>query len=288
MNDDIIQPEQTVQPVSRHDTPHRSQGALPLVTAMLGVFLVLAILALGYVIVNYVRAEPTDVSNIPAQGSNNNAAGGADADDDAVMPPLLYTDNGWDDDGKAYSFLRQVDRETGEEKTVLESSRNLNFITLVAVPQVGFDGKVYVHQGCVECDNPYLQLFELSMGGTKLREVNLADDGFVFHPSTAVSPDQTRLAVAQYDDVETGHAGDIFIYNFLTGEKEVVGSLAADEYFSRYFGPDAFAGAGGFTVSWKNRECFDVTIYKEPTIVREFNEKDFKETRTFCSEPTIE
>lgn len=284
MNEENTQPN---QPVSVHDAPERGHGALPFITAMLGIFLVLAILALGYVIVTYVRAEPNNVNEVPAQGSVNTPADGANEQTELSFPPFLYTDNGWDEDDKAYSFLKQVDRETGEEKTVLESSRNLNFITLIAVPQIGYDGKVYVHQGCVECDNPYLELFELSLNGTKLRQINLAD-GFVFRSAAAVSPDQTRMAVAQYDDLDTGHSGDVIVYNFLTGEKEVVGSLAADEYFSQYFGSDAFAGAGGFTVAWKNRECFNVTIYEDSATPREFNAKDYKEMRTFCSEPEIE
>lgn len=49
-----------MQPVSMHDTPHKHHGALPLIAAMLGVFLVLESIVLGYVVTKYVGVEQAE------------------------------------------------------------------------------------------------------------------------------------------------------------------------------------------------------------------------------------
>ncbi len=50
MNEEFTPVEPIKQPVSVHDTPHVHHGALPLIAAMLGVFLVLETIVLGYLV----------------------------------------------------------------------------------------------------------------------------------------------------------------------------------------------------------------------------------------------
>lgn len=64
MTDDLNTPESpltpsepTVQPVSIHDTPHQGHGAWPLIAGMLGVFLVLESIALGYGVMRVVEIK---------------------------------------------------------------------------------------------------------------------------------------------------------------------------------------------------------------------------------------
>jgi hypothetical protein len=59
MNDNMSSAPQPSmqQPVSMHDTPHKHHGALPLIAAMLGVFLVIETVVLGYVVKEFVLDE---------------------------------------------------------------------------------------------------------------------------------------------------------------------------------------------------------------------------------------
>lgn len=287
MNNDM-QPTSTppTQPVSVHETPHAHHGALPLIAGMLGVFLVIETVVLGYVVKEYVVGAETAESTIGLRDELEKKI--QEAKDKLV--PFLYTDSGWEG-SQSYSYLKQVNRQTGDETIVL-SGEDRQFITLVATPQIGYDGRVFIHQGCVECDNPYYSLYELDMNGDREPQPLEIVEGFLSRSATAVSPDQTKIAIAQYEDVEASNAGEVLVYDFLSGDTEVLGELAEDEYFSQYFGPNAFAGAGGYTLSWINRECFNVTIYEEPDDAdpsgaydpTDANEKDYKEMREYCIE----
>jgi hypothetical protein len=290
MNEEMKPTSLPVQPVSMHETPHKSHGALPLIAAMLGVFLVLALVALGYVVKEYVMDEQAE-ETIETTDDREAMIEQRIEEAKAKLVPFLYTDNGWNN-GNMFSFLKQVNRQTGNETLILEG-KDLYFISLVAVPQVGYDGRVFIHQGCGECDNPYYSLYELDMNSEeRVPEPFTIVDGNLARGGTAVSPDQTKMAIAHYDDVEIGHTGEVIIYDFVSGEKQVVGELAEDEYFTSYFGNNVFAGASGYSIFWNNRECFSLTIYEDPAGFdpaapydpTDTNQKIYKESRQYCTE----
>lgn len=269
-------PEPSPRPVSIHGDAHH-HGALPVIAAMLGVFLVIETIVLGFVVTKYVLGTRETQEN---QAQIRELVEARVEEAKKKLVPFLYTDNGWKD-GKMYSYLKQVDRQTGEETTLLEG-KDLKFISLIATPQVGYDGRVFIHQGCGECDNPYLDLYEFNVNTKQVKEYPLDDDDYVIRSSVAVSPDQTKLAIAQYEDVEWSDYSEIRIVDLLTGEVEVVGEYADGTYVSEYFGQNAFGGAAGFNLHWQNQECFNVTTYERPASVNQMSRMDYKGTDTFC------
>lgn len=280
--DEQMQPvEPAQQPVSMHDTPHKHHGALPLIAAMLGVFLVIESIVLGYVVTEYVLDEQEEVeADVQSTSTLSDELEEQAEEIRSKVPPLLYTDSGFAD-GKIYSLLKQVNRQTGQEQTIY-TAKGTDVVSLLAVPQIGYDGHIFINLGCGECDSSGMSLYVLDLGGSKEVVLLPVVEGTLYRGSVDVSPDQTKIAIAQYEDVDTSSAGEIIVYDLLSGETEVMGVLAEGEYFSRYFGPNSLAGAGDFNVTWRNRECFTVAIYDEPTPAADL--KHYKEIRSFCTE----
>lgn len=269
MNDDMMQPtEPAQQPVSMHDTPHKHNGAWPLIAGMLGVFLVLETIAIGYGI-KQMSVFKHKIDNAKTQISERVETAKEE------IPPFVYSN-----DNKQ---LYIVDRITGKENLLYSSASDAARINVFAIPQVSYDGKIYVSRFCNDCDSPSFSVQEMNLLLPEQAPVPVDKWSFV-RGSAEVSPDQTTVAIARYADVETGHSGKVVALNLITGDESIVGELGADEYFSQYFGENVFARAQDFSLNWVNNRCFDVYIYQDNPAESTAGEKTFKEVRNYCTE----
>ena len=267
MNDEMSpapQPAAPMQPVSMHEKHGHSHGSLHLIVGLLGVLLVLETIVLGYVVTQYVVDEEVETVT---------------EDDEMVVekesvPPFIYA--------KDNKELYIVDRETGEENLIYASTSAAAQVGVFAVPQVGYDGRIYISRFCSDCDSPTMKVQEVNLLLPEQAPVPL-DKWTLPRGSAEVSPDEVQVAMARYANEETGHAGDVVVLNLLTGQEEVIGQLASDEYFSRYFGENVFARAGDFNLSWVDRSCFDVYIYQDDPADPSSGTKSFKEIRNYCT-----
>ncbi len=263
---------QSEQPVSVHDTPHVHHGALPLIAAMLGVFLVLETVALGYLVKTEVlnQEAPTDKTQLLSEAREQIETRIQEVKD--KVPPLLYAKNN--------NEIYQIDRITGAERLVYTGT---GILGIFAVPQIDYDGRVFLTSSCSECDSPNFAVLEYDLKADTT-PTNLEFQNGSFARGSAIdSADGTKLAAAVYDNEELGHAGKVYLVDLLTGEEEMLGTLAADEYFSSAFGENVFGYTNGFTLSWQDRECVNVYIYQDDPLDLTDPNKQFKENRTFCS-----
>ena len=269
-----VEPAQ--QPVSMHDTPHKHHGALPLVAAMLGIMLVLESVALGYVVTKYVLEEQEDEVEAGAE-TNTTVQEELEervAEIKGKVPPLLYT--------QSNNQIYQIDRQTGAEQLV--HNGETGSVRVFAVPQIGYDGRVFLTSSCSECDSPYTLIEEFNLK-TKAEPTALDFMGGSFYRGAAVaSPDGTKMATTVYSDQDAGHDGEIYIVNLMTGKEQLVGELGEGEYFSSYYGDNVLGIASGFTLAWQNLECVDVYIYQDNATDPTNVQKVYKETRNLCIE----
>ncbi len=263
-------PVEIEQPSSIH--VDRS-GIHPIVTALLAFLLALETLALGYVIVQYSNLQKTQSQAIAKFQEQREEA--------PMLAPLLYTKKL--EGGYPYGQqLLIINRQTGRETTVFETGIG-GFVEVVAVPQVGYDGRVFVHL-VGEGDNPFLQLHELNLnteGDQKL--VDFAQDSYVIMDAFEVSPDQTKLAFVPYDmDAAVSETGNqLVVLDLLSGETEVIGET--DEVF---YGAIADLGGTGtaYNLRWLDRNCVETNVYEAPEEKVGGAQNTYLSQQTFCLE----
>lgn len=280
MNDEMnASPEPSQQPVSVHDASTTHHSGWPLVAGMLGVFLVLETVVLGYVVTTYVGVKDAKqatqerrqelVEKLKDKASNLQSAAGA---------PFIYSvasDNG---SGSFGQEIRMVDAQTGKETTVYQASES-SYVQLVAVPEVGYDGRIFFTM-VGEGDNPYWALQSLDIDtDQEPTPVSLPSFSTVQRWNSAISPDETMIVGFTYDAENDEVARSLKVWNLLTGEMEEMGVLAEGEYF--YSGP-GFGGVEGSDIYWSDRECVVATVYEDAADPNSPN--TFKEHRTLCLE----
>lgn len=182
-------------------------------------------------------------------------------------------------------LLVMVDRSTGEATTVYTPPIADVLVSLFAVPQIGYNGNVYLDfMGMGE--NPALNIQVVNVASKTISKLSF--DGalpFASREATKLSPSQTRIA-ALYSNKGFDEDADLHqaaIFDLATGKKTVVGTIADGEYFSHFTGENTFAGAEGYFLSWDSENCFSTWIYKDGADP-EADEKVYKETKTFCAE----
>lgn len=249
---------------------HPHHASLAIVTAMLGMFVVLESLALGYVAMRY--SERQQAHEVAVE-TGTTLQDKIEAAKEAV-PPLLYVKN--------KNELMRINRATGTEEKVGSYG---GVSEVFAVPQVGYDGRVFLTTSCGECDSPDVALQSLDLKNVSPTLVPFAfQRGNFARGSIAASPDGTKMVAAVYDDGTAfeDHSGKIYIIDLLSGTEQVVGTLAADEYFSEWYGENVLGSYGQFNVGWRDRDCATVYIYKDNPNDPTDATKQHRETRTFC------
>lgn len=275
MNDDMMQPtEPAQQPVSMHDTPHKHNGAWPLIAGMLGVFLVLETIAIGYgikqmsVFKHKIDNAKTEISERVETAKEK-------------IPPVVYVK-----DGKQ---LYAVDRISGTEK-LLYTHESVRHISVLAVPQVGYEGKIFLSEFCVECDSSGFSVLSLDLTKDNPSPEKL---GNFAAGSVQVSPDQTQLAyvIDAVMDADIWTTGNEIALLDLTGPDagEAVSLAKADGFyfFASFIEGDApGAGISGFNFTWVDRECVRAALYERPQtdILIQSGTNQYFETKTYCQQ----
>jgi hypothetical protein len=271
------------QPVSIHQPMHKHHGGLAVVAVMLGVFLVVSLLALGYVVKEYVVVTTdSDTMTLDEQRAEIDRRVALAAQS---LPPFVYNVASSSLDGTS---IRTLNPSTGEDLAVSpikESER----VSVFAVPQVGYDGRIFAQINCSGCDNPYLNIKSIDLKNNNLEKPVPLAASEVLIGAAKVSPDQTRVAVAHYPNLLNNDPteGKFIVYDLVSGRATEIGKLAAGEYHSALFGGNTFATAAEFNLNWLDRNCFSSSIFTEFTgdnVPVEAGFNQYKETRTFCVE----
>jgi hypothetical protein len=264
-----------MQPVSMHDTPHKHNGALPLIAAMLGVFLVIESIVLGYVVTEYVLDEQEDqMEEIVAEESIDE-----ELDEEAFTGVPLVATRANPAGGRINEIV--AFNPANDRSRLVYTAPTPMSVGEVLVPQVNFDGRIFFTlQG--EGDNPGLGLVELdiSKSGNETKiPTFVAELPFTGNQATAFSPDQGQLAALYYNPDFEETSREIVIWNMLTGASMVVGTLNEGEAFTPTI--HGFGGADGFSLSWKGSKCVETAVY---TLSADGNDNAFLETREYCKE----
>lgn len=201
---------------------------------------------------------------------------GVDRADQTAVPPYVYS-TGWD---VPRSEIREVNRSTGKEAAIFvaseaEGKEGIRY-NIVAIPQIGYDGRIFVRRGK---ETPSGELYELELASRRMKKTELPY--WPLGRLGATSPDQTHLAYVS----EGGQAGadwKVTAYDFLTGETKTLGQANEGEYFAEFVGGDTFGNFAGGEVFWPDHHCFTVNVYEDPGAGEDPSHKKFKEDRKFC------
>jgi hypothetical protein len=258
MNEELTPVEPIKQPVSIHDTPHVHHGALPLITAMLGVFLVLETIVIGYGIMRYVGAEDTsgNVQQLLADKRAELEVKISEAK--KAYPPLFYAPKSVN--GQANQKLMVIDRQTGAE-SVAYTGPDGKHLDLIAVPQVGYTGAVYISLALWETDaGP--QLYKLDTFNDN--EITLITESGKITDNYVVSPDQTKIAYVPFDSAVDKYitGNELKVYDLITGTTSGVGDSGEAYYWSTI---SDFGGSGaGYNYIWVDNNCLEASVYERP------------------------
>lgn len=269
-----VQP--TVQPVSMHDTPHAHHGALPLITAMLGVFLVLETVALGYGVVRYIGVSDRVQNGQQAIADKRDEVAAKIDEVKKSYPPLFYAP--LSKNNEANRNLMIVDRKTGSESVAYVGPEGKH-LGLVAVPQVGYNGVVYISLAIWGTDGGP-QLYKLDT--TKNNELTAITLGTTNY-SYIVSPDQTKIVSmpfdSQVDKYTTGQK--LSVYDLVTGTTTEIADADGFYFWSTI---SEFDGSGtGGTYHWVDNECVEAAIYERPqTDLSDVGDNRYFATKTYC------
>ncbi len=257
-----------VAPTSHVHPPGHS--SLPIIVGLLGLLLVLETLALGYVLKLYLSPQEPQVVIIEEE-----------AKEPILMPPLLYTRKS--EESVYGNAVVKVDGQTGEE-TVVYTPPAGKAVEILSVPQIDYDGRIYVGVVCAACDNPnWEDIVELNLEQNNDTETaKFFDPTSMVRDALAISPDQTKIALARYNDAAVSSAGVIEIIDVYTGQKQQVGTLGEGEYFSQYFGQNTLGLAVGYEVRWTDLRCLSLTIYEDDEMNAGSDLKSYKESRVYC------
>lgn len=294
MTDDLNTPESpltpsepTVQPVSIHDTPHQGHGAWPLIAGMLGVFLVLESIALGYGVMRVVEIKgKIDTAKDTAASRKEELAQKVEEAKDKI-PPILYIKPSQPSSPYGQE-LHQINRLTGQDTLVMDFGAS-KAAQLVAVPQVGYDGRVFLHIVGEGVDNPYLHLYSLDLNDENAVPTPIelpVDEGMqsqISMSAIAVSPDQTKLAYVPFDaSIEPGgESRKLLLLNLVTGEKSTLGLLnemaGVPTIFSfAQLAENTIGGTVGPLMDWTSTTCVTAMVFESPSPVNGNN------SQTFC------
>ncbi|MBU1033261.1 MAG: hypothetical protein ABII13_00110 [Patescibacteria group bacterium] len=175
--------------------------------------------------------------------------------------------------------IHMIDPVSGKDEIIFEVD-DAHYIVF-AIPRISYDGRIFL-SSVGEGDDPGLALFELDVESKQITESSINKKlPFTGKFSTLLSSDETRLAAAYDNPGYDDRAKELLVWNLLTGEFEVIGTIAEVEYFPNIQG-NAFAGAEGYELEWKDLNCVQTVIHVDIPDAEDTTQKKFKEYRTFC------
>ena len=243
-----------------------------LLSAWLGLLIVLAIIATGYSATK-ISGQQSRISSLA-----NELDAAASASEQAQLElealksraPFFYALNDW---AKGGSELHVI-TESGEDEVLFANASG--YIELFAVPQTRYDGRIFVTRLAGDTDNPSLPLEVLDVASGASEPVAFVDE-LPYRDAVAASPDGTMLAAA-YDSPADNLAAEreLVVWNLLTGERRSLVTLPEGEHFAGSIGGSTFAGATDFSIRWLGLSCVQARIHNAIGIVKEY--------RTFCFE----
>ena len=262
---DTSSPQPTRQPLSVHGE-HHSHGSLHLIVGMLGVLLVLETIVFGYVVTQYVDLQNEQEAVLEKRAE----IAASKLDDEDILPvPFLYIKTSKYGSGYG-SELYRVNRQTGEENLLIDFG-NTHVGWLLAIPQVGYDGRVFIHKGGEGTDNPYLNLISIDLTSDDRAEVPVAGlsepQTDVLNAAVVVSPDQTKIAYIPFNSTApegVSPSPELKVLNLLTGVTTTLSRLEGESTFVRY-GANIIGGTLGPVVFWRDNSCVDVFVYPSTT-----------------------
>lgn len=263
------------EPTPPTPAPHHApppHAGMPILVGLLGLLLVLETLALGYVLKLYLSPQEPQMVIIEEE-----------QEEPALVPPLLYTRKS---EESAYgNAVVKIDPRTGAEEVVYTPPVG-KAVDILSVPQVNYDGRVFLGVVCGACDNnSWEDIVELNLEQNNDTETaDFFDPAFMVRDALEVSPDQTKIALTRYENVETSSSGVVEVIDVLTGQKQQLSALGEGEYFSQYFGQNTLGQAAGYELRWTNLGCFNVTIYEDDEMNVSGDFKSYKESRAYCLE----
>jgi hypothetical protein len=255
----------TATPPERPVSMHRHSAA-PILAGLLGLLLVAETAFMGWGATQFfaVKDGLHKVSAENDQLKTDLAKAEAEKDTGA---PNFYVQRTYP--GPYGAKLFSIDQKTGEGTQVVDVSPN-SVLRVVAVPAVGYDGRIFVHLAGEGGDDPYLHLQELKVEDGTLAPLTPSTPAgtFILMDAIAVSPDGTRLAYVPFNDMAdltTPPSPTIFIYDLLTGKSEELARLSATStpagFSFAQHDANAFAGMVGLDFAWKDNACVIASVY---------------------------
>ncbi|MFA5946906.1 MAG: hypothetical protein WC813_02675 [Patescibacteria group bacterium] len=250
-------------------TGHKN-GTHAIIIMMLVALMVVETATLGYAMVKLGAPAIPGKTAIP-YGDDGLTGKGA-------VPPLLFVEKTYPD-APFGNKLYQLDRTTGEKKLILD--RGDSFVELVAVPQIGYDGRVFVNLLGEGSDfNPVkVYTIDLTKSDVIPQEVIAFAPGMHLASSQVrVSPDQTKIAFIPFDDSRsTGDtpAPDLYIFDLLTGTTDSIGRLSEMNTpfttqgftFIQEGDSNSPGGLGPVAFEWKDNACVIARIWYTPSYI---------------------
>lgn len=292
--------QQTDQPALTPQQPAQQQAPKPKHTHagfwLLGAVLAVLVLALVGVAIFLFRGQ-TEVEGSRAELENRVIALEDDleaemqAAEDAQtaleelemsIPPFVYTEF---DATTGFSLgLRVVNRSTGEETLLsIEDAPFEGNVALYAIPQVNYQGRIFVTRGPVDGDVPGVVVhgYDMETGEFTALDLNVS-----FTEDT-ISPDQNH--VVTFNEFLTGNGEftdrDVLVFNLSDNEAVSVGELGVNEEPDQTDPASRFAGLRDYNVRWTSRDCFELDVYNI-SFDAETGERitSFDESRNYCIE----
>jgi hypothetical protein len=173
--------------------------------------------------------------------------------------PFFYTSYAATDVGEEVATTLHSLTSDGDVEIFTTSGPGSTTYSVYAMPRVGFDGRIWLDENA-DTDSPSIQLREFdTVLGTELTPAVFAD--FIPQPdATRLSPDETRIATVYSRDnsIRPDLAGQVVVWNLLSGDMVSIGTLEANEHFS-----DLLDGFEYFGVSWKDNNCVRSDVYSD-------------------------
>jgi len=251
--------------------PVRCRFYTGLSLSMFGIVSVLLILAVYVTKVKYTEIDTAKNEIIALQNDLNNAEKLMNSKESQI--PLFTTSfRGLDGKPKVVS----IDRKTGLESELALDWPGIS--SLVAVPQVGFDGRIYVSLIRDEAD------FFSAVSEVNLKTGDVSETG-LRSQSGILSPDQSQTVVFSSDISDKLYndylENQILVYNFNKGNITVVGELKNDESLTDRE-PDFNDPFKKVSINWVNNSCILVGVYQKSVLENGDITYSFKENREMC------
>ncbi|OGL71452.1 hypothetical protein A3B32_00350 [Candidatus Uhrbacteria bacterium RIFCSPLOWO2_01_FULL_53_9] len=156
------------------------------------------------------------------------------------------------------THLVEVDPKTGDERTVFTLPESLGGFDALAVPRVGFDGRVFLTWIPTSYDwlAPNVYPFNVKTD-SELIKASFSDDLPKDQQAVAISPDETMIAAVYSEGLNNDKFSDaLVVWNLLTGEPTSLLTIDPSESFAGYEALiDDIPMQSGFTLRWVSRDC---------------------------------